>query len=105
MIAVIGGTAFPQGVLFIGVYHEADCPSVDTKRMVRMKRHAAEVMGLLPAIDCHPDARVRYLGVGPSGPPPSTIEEAERPRTIHVNGYRRADGTWVGDYQRAAPPP
>jgi hypothetical protein len=102
MIGVIGGTASPQAA-FIGVYHEADCPSVDTKRMVRMKRHAAEVMGLLPAIDCHPDARVRYLGVGPSGPSPSTIEEEGRPRTNRVRGYTRADGTLVPGYLRAPP--
>src|SRR6202008_45790 len=53
----------------IGVYHEAGCPSVDTKRMPRMKRGAAEAMGLLPAPDCPPGVRVRYLGVsGASGP-------------------------------------
>jgi hypothetical protein len=75
MIAAMSGTASPQAALFTGVYHEAGCPSVDTTRMVRMKRHTAEAKGLVPAIDCHPDARVRYLGVGPSGPSPSTIDE------------------------------
>jgi hypothetical protein len=101
LIASISGTASPQAALFTGVYHEAGCPSVDTTRMVRMKRHAAEAKGLLPAIDCHPDARVRYLGVGPPGPSPSSIEEVGRPRTIHVSGYTRADGTKVEGYFRA----
>jgi hypothetical protein len=104
MIAVVGGTASPQAAVFTGVYHEASCPSVDTKRMVRMKRHTAEAKGLLLAIDCHPDARIRYLGVGPSGPSPSSIEDAGRPRTLHVSGYTRADGTIVGGYLRVAPP-
>jgi hypothetical protein len=104
LIASISSMASPQAVLFTGVYHEAGCPSVDTTRMVRMKRHTAEAKGLLPAIDCHPDARVRYLGIGPAGLPPSTIDEASRPRTIHVSGYTRADGTIVGGYLRSTPP-
>ena len=104
MIAAISGTASPQAALFTGVYHEAGCPSVDTTRMVRMKRHTAEAKGLLPAIDCHPDARIRYLGAGPAGPSPSAIEEEDRPRTIDVSGYTRKDGTIVGGYRRAAPP-
>jgi hypothetical protein len=103
LIASISSTAASQAVLFTGVYHEAGCPSVDTTRMVRMKRHTAEAKGLLPAIDCHPDARVRYLGVGPSGPSPSSIDEASRPRTIDVSGYTRKDGTKVGEHFRAAP--
>jgi hypothetical protein len=104
LIASISGTASPQAALFAGVYHEAGCPSVDPTRMVRMKRHTAEAKGLLPAIDCHPDARIRYLGVGPAGPAPSAIEE-DRPRTIDVSGYTRKDGTIVGGYRRAASPP
>ncbi len=103
LIASISSTASPQAALFAGVYHEAGCPSVDTTRMVRMKRHTAEAKGLLPAIDCHPDARVRYLGVGPAGPAPSSIEEADRPRTIHVSRYTRKDGTEIGEHLRAAP--
>ena len=103
LITSISSTASPQAALFAGVYHEPDCPSVDTTRMVRMKRHTAEAKGLLPAIDCHPDARVRYLGVGPTGPAPSSIEE-DRPRTRYVNGYTRKDGTSVDGYLRAAPP-
>jgi hypothetical protein len=103
LIASISSTASPQALLFTGVYHEAGCPSVDTTRMVRMKRHTAEAKGLLPAIDCHPDARVRYLGVGPPGMAPSTIDEAGRPRTIDVSGYTRKDGTIVQDYLRAPP--
>lgn len=104
LIVSISNTASPQAALFAGVYHEAGCPSVDTTRMVRMKRHTAEAKGLLPAIDCHPDARVRYLGVGPAGPAPSSIEETDRPRTRYVNGYTRKDGTKVGGYLRAASP-
>jgi hypothetical protein len=103
LIASISGTASPQAALFTGVYHEAGCPSVDTTRMVRTKRHTAEAKGLLPAIDCHPDARVRYLGVGPAGPSPSTIEEAGRPRTVQVGDHTKKDGTEVGGYFRAAP--
>lgn len=68
------------------------------------ERHTAEAKGLLPAIDCHPDARVRYLGVGPACPSPSSIEE-DRPRTRYVNGYTRKDGTTVDGYLRAAPLP
>jgi hypothetical protein len=106
VVAVFSGTAFPQ--VAIRQYHEVDCPSVDTTRMVRMKRHVAEAGGLIPAADCHPDARVRYLGVvGPSGAAPSVAESlidgAGRPRTVHVGGYRRANGTWVDDYLRAPP--
>jgi hypothetical protein len=77
VLPALADTASPLPVFYVGVYHEATCPFVDTTRMVRIKRYIAESMGLYPAFDCHPDARVRYLGVGPSGPSPSRAESIE----------------------------
>lgn len=80
----------------ISYYHEASCPSVDRRTMTRLKRDAAVALGMLPAPDCHPDARVRYLGISGGG------WTAAIPR-VHVNGYDRADGTHVPDYDRRPP--
>jgi hypothetical protein len=94
LLLVLSVPAFAQTVSF---YHEASCPSVDRRSMQRMKRTVAIAMGMLPAPDCHPDARVRYLGI--SGASWSALSDAR----IHVGGYTRADGTQVGPYDRAAP--
>jgi hypothetical protein len=93
-------TAVAEGAPFV-TYHEADCPSVNTTRMTRMKRSAAVYMGLVPAADCHPNAPVKYLGVGPAGFSSSMSDSYDRPKTEHVSGYTRADGTVVGPYDRA----
>jgi hypothetical protein len=105
IFVVVIGTACSYAASFLrpafsGVYHEASCPSVDVSRMQRMKRDSAEAVGLLPAPDCHPDVRVRYLGIsGASASSPSTDAE----RAVQVRGYTRADGTSVDSYTRAYP--
>ncbi|HEY0371800.1 MAG TPA: hypothetical protein VGD79_07345 [Thermoanaerobaculia bacterium] len=104
------------------VYHEASCPSVDRQRMVRLNRQVAVTSGLAPAADCHPEVRVRYLGV--SDPAPSMAgmihvngytrndgtrvsgydrRPSDPPKEVAVRGYTRADGTYVEPYMRAAP--
>lgn len=85
-------------VLAQGVYHEASCPSVDPQRMIRMKRTVAEASGLLPAPDCHPEVRVRYLGVVEGGA--ISVTDAQR---VTVRPYTRADGTQVRGYTRSPP--
>lgn len=98
-LAIATDAVSAQAVTFIGEYHEASCPSVDTKRMVRMKRSLAEATGWIPAIDCHPDARIRYLGViSPTG-----FTDTASPRTIHVDEYNRSDGTHVREHFRRPP--
>ncbi|MEA2491588.1 MAG: hypothetical protein QOH21_3380, partial [Acidobacteriota bacterium] len=79
------------------VYHEATCPSVDPTRMSRMKRIVAETTGILPAPDCHPDVRVRYLG---EICPPSYDVSVPVQRQIRVSSYTRGDGTFVPEYWR-----
>ena len=74
------------------LYHEVWCPSVDTTRMTRMKRRAAEAQGMVPAPDCHAMG-VRYLGVSGAAP-------REETRMTRVSGYTRADGTRVEAYWR-----
>ena len=81
------------------VYHEAWCPSVDPQRMIRMKRHAAQASGMLPAPDCHPSTRWRYLGLSGAGMGPGTNTE----RRIHVDAYMKKDGTHVSEHWRPAP--
>lgn len=85
----------------VGMYHEATCASVDRSRMTRMKRGAAVEMGLIPAPDCHPDARVRYLGT--TWWPTSFAEVPTEPESMQVRGYTRHDGTEVGAYTRRRP--
>lgn len=81
------------------VYHEASCPAVDPQRMTRMKRQAAEARGLLPAPDCHPGLRMRYLGISADGAMfPTTFDNR-----IHVREYTRDDGTGVREHWRSAP--
>lgn len=79
----------------ISYYHEASCPSVDRRTMTRLKRDAAVALGMLPAPDCHPDVRVRYLG----------ISGALTPRRIWINEYVRQDGTKVAGHWRSSPAP
>jgi hypothetical protein len=100
MLAV-DATTFSQAA-FSGVYHESSCPSVDTTRMKRMKRSTAEAVGLLPAPDCHPNVRVRYLGVSGASPGFPISPNADTARTIHVGSYTRDDGTQVDEYTRSA---
>jgi hypothetical protein len=85
---------------FSGVYHEASCPAVDRSRMQRMKRHAAEAVGLLPAPDCHPNVSVRYLG---TCCPASTVPSGDTAEMIPVGEYTRKDGTVVGAHLRRKP--
>jgi hypothetical protein len=105
IFVVVIGTACSHAASFLrpafsGVYHEASCPSVDVSRMQRMKRDSAEAVGLLPAPDCHPHVRVRYLGIsGASASSPNTDAE----RAVQVRGYTRADGTFVDSYTRVFP--
>ena len=82
-----------------GVYHEATCPSTDPSRMVQMTRAAAADLGSLPAPDCHPGERMRYLGISGAAAAPSPAA----PQPVHVAGYWRQDGTYVPPHERAAP--
>jgi hypothetical protein len=92
IFVVVIGTAYSYAASFLrpafsGVYHEASCPSVDVSRMQRMKRDSAEAVGLLPAPDCHPDVRVRYLGIRAERPPvrqARTLNELFRSAAIRV---------------------
>jgi hypothetical protein len=84
---------------FSGVYHEASCPSVDATRMKRMTRTTAEAVGLIPAFDCHPGVRVRYLGI--CCPASSDTSNAER--RVEVDEYTKKDGTHVNGYTRSMP--
>ncbi len=86
-------------ILTQAVYHEAWCPSVDPQRMTRMKRSVAEANGLLPAPDCHPEVRVRYLGPSAGAPVPESTSTAR----IHVDSYTKADGTHVREHLRNPP--
>ncbi|HEX9985380.1 MAG TPA: hypothetical protein VGF69_19140 [Thermoanaerobaculia bacterium] len=82
--------------------------------MPRLKRAKAEAIGLTPAPDCHPAERMRYLGLsGAWGPAAETASYSRgrdseststgEPKTVHVNGYTRADGTYVRPHTRSAP--
>jgi hypothetical protein len=82
-----------------GVYHELTCPSVEPSRMVRMPRAAAAALGSLPAMDCHPDARMRYLGISGAETAPPPVPS----KPVHVDAYIRRDGTPVSAHDRAAP--
>src|SRR4051812_39445315 len=87
---------------FIGVYHEAWCPSVNQKRMTRLTRGAAIERRLIPAADCHSDGKIRYLGeldLAPAAPLPPTAETYpdSSEKTEHVSGYTKANGTHVND--------
>ncbi|HEV7763912.1 MAG TPA: hypothetical protein VGQ76_02820 [Thermoanaerobaculia bacterium] len=98
LVVAFALSAFAQDAPIAGVYHEASCPSVDTKRMPRMKRTVAESSGWLPAPDCHPEVRVRFLGrVG--NVPTSNVPTTEPCQMVHVNGHWKA-GTWVDEYWR-----
>lgn len=99
LLFVAAGAAIADHVPVLVIYHEADCPSVDATRMKRMKRTVAVTMGLVPAEDCHPNALVRYLGVGPSGFGPSPVGETGA-KTEHVRGHTRTNGTAVDEYWR-----
>lgn len=92
----------------VGVYHEASCPSVDRTRMIRLKRAFAESIGLLPAVDCHPGVRVRYLGISGASFDASTGGSADSPnvnreRAVEVRSYTKSDGTRVEAYTRSGP--
>lgn len=102
VLFVAAGAALAGSAPVLTIYHEADCPSVDVTRMKRMKRAAAETMGLVPAADCHPDARVRYLGVGPAGYAPSQVDVADA-KTVRVRSHTRSDGTVVDEHWRRPP--
>lgn len=81
-------------------YHEAHCPTVKLRPMVRMKRAEAVRDGLAPAPDCHPTPlRVTYLGQINLGLWSSG--ESTHAKPVEVRGYLRADGTWVDAHQRA----
>jgi hypothetical protein len=93
LVIAIAASALSQNAPFMGVYHEASCPSVDVKLMPRMKRTVADASGWLPAPDCHPEVRVRFLGkVG-------SVPSNEPCRMVHVRGHSRA-GTWVDEHWR-----
>lgn len=85
---------------FVAVYHEASCPSVDTTRMLRLKRHLAVASGLVPAADCHPDLRFRYLGTSYGG---ARAPEETAEQRIHVNSHTKQDGTIVRSHTRSRP--
>lgn len=109
LLAVSGfaAAAVAQNSYVAGIYHEASCPSADPKTMIRMTRGAAQAQSFIPAPDCHPEARVRYLGVidlpGPMSSSPSGADVSERPKRVHVNAYTRSDGTKVREHVRSAP--
>ena len=86
-------------ILIQPVYHEASCPSVDPQRMTRMKRSVAEASGLLPAPDCHPEVRVRYLGIVHGGGSSQSASDGRIP----VREYTRSDGTRVREHWRSEP--
>lgn len=99
LVLVAASAALADNAPRLVIDHEVDCPSVDVTRMKRLKRVAAEQMGLVPAADCHPDATVRYLGVGPAGFAPALIDSSDA-KTERVSGYTRKDGTRVDSYMR-----
>jgi hypothetical protein len=96
----LAASAWASWPVAVGMYHEIRCPSVDRTRMTRVKRVAAVEMGLVPAPDCHPDARVRYLGT--TWWPTPSLESMEE-RRVQVRAYDHADGTHVGAHTRSMP--
>ena len=94
----------PQPPARLVWYHEAHCPTVNLRPMVRMKRVQAVREGLQPAPDCHPLLNVTYLGeINPGLSWGSSSGESEHLKPVEVSGYTRADGTYVSPYRRAKP--
>ncbi|HKR63077.1 MAG TPA: hypothetical protein VJZ00_05040 [Thermoanaerobaculia bacterium] len=105
LVLVIAVPVFAQTARITGMYHEANCPTVDPQRMTRMKRGAAEAIGLIPAPDCQPGARFRYLGTSSGGYSPYTAAAAnstDSPTAVHVRAHMR-DGSYVHEYDRSRP--
>lgn len=71
-LLVVAGSAFADAAPRLVAYHEADC---------------------------HPDAPVRYLGVGPAGFSFASSGSSDA-KTERVSGYTKANGTVVDSYMR-----
>jgi hypothetical protein len=71
----------------------------------------ADEIPIETAVSAYPDPAPPAQEIGSGAPPISTCGGVGctpsgglvRPRTVHVNGYTRRDGTYVAPYVRAAP--